>query len=35
MTHYLLLEKLPALIFDMNGLNLLFDYLMGTGKNQK
>ena len=35
MTHYLLLEKLPALSFDMNGLNLIFDYQMGRGKSQK
>ena len=35
MTHYLLLAKLPALRYDMNGLNWIFDHLMGRDQRVK
>ena len=35
MTHDLLIEKLHALNFDMNALNLIFDYLTGTKQRVK
>ena len=35
MTHYLLLAKLPAWRYDMNGLNWIFDCLMGRDQRVK